>query len=60
MLLCSFAPGQHERHGFPLEFCLDRQVLEAELGPLLKLQEWTDLQEDGHFLAGSVWLKPTK
>lgn len=58
MLLCSFATEQHERHGFPLEFCLVRPALEAELGPRLQLQDWTDLQEDGQFLAGSVWLKP--
>lgn len=58
MLLCSFAPLQHERHGFPREFCLDREALEAELQALLQLQEWTDLQEDGQFLAGSIWRKP--
>lgn len=58
MLMCSFAPAQHERHGFPLEFCLDRQTLERELASLLQLQEWTELQEDGQILAGSVWLKP--
>lgn len=58
MLLCSFAPKQHERHGFPREFCLEREVLEAELEALLQLQEWTDLEEDGQFLAGSVWRKP--
>jgi hypothetical protein len=56
MLVCSFAP---EQHSFPREFCLERHVLEAELGSLLQLQEWTDLQEKGQFLAGSVWLKPT-
>lgn len=59
LLMCSFAPGQQGRHGVRREFCLERQVLEAELGPLLQLQEWTDLQEDGHFLAGSVWRKPS-
>lgn len=58
VLLCSFAHEQHERHGFPREFCLERRVLEAKLDSLLQLQEWTDLQEDGQFLAGSVWRKP--
>lgn len=59
LLMCSFAPGQQGRHGVRPEFCLERQVLEAELGSLLQLQEWTDLEADGQLLAGSVWRKPS-
>ena len=34
VLLCSFGRAQHERHGFPLAFCVERHAMLAELGTL--------------------------
>jgi SAM-dependent methyltransferase len=57
VLLCSFARGQHERHGFPLAFCLDRAELAAELEPRLRLLDWRSFEEEEAFLEGSLWEK---
>ncbi|MEK0085324.1 methyltransferase domain-containing protein [Benzoatithermus flavus] len=57
VLLCSFGPEQHRRHGFPLAFCLERAELEAGLGRELRLLFWESLAEDGAFLEGSLWEK---
>ena len=58
VLLCSFRRAQHERHGFPMEYCLDRAELEAVLGPHLRLLRWEERDEPGALLAGSSWEKP--
>jgi tellurite methyltransferase len=58
VLLCSFGRGQHERHGFPLAFCLDRAELAAELEPRLRLLDWRSFEEGGACLEGSLWEKP--
>lgn len=58
MLLCSFGPEQHRRHGFPLAFCLDRAQVERELGQGLRLLAWESFAEGGAFLEGSLWEKP--
>lgn len=55
MLLCSFGPEQHRRHGFPLAFCLDRAQVERELGRGLRLLAWESFAEAGAFLEGSLW-----
>ena len=55
VLLCSFRPEQHERHGFPLAYCLGRVELEAALGARLHLEGWWDIDRDGELLAGSLW-----
>jgi tellurite methyltransferase len=57
VLLCSFGRGQHERHGFPLAFCLDRAELSAELGTQLRLLDWRSFEEDDALLEGSLWEK---
>jgi len=57
VLLCSFGRGQHERHGFPLAFCLNRAELAAELEPRLRLLDWRSFEEDDAFLEGSLWEK---
>lgn len=57
LLLCSFGPEQHRRHGFPLAYCLDRAALEAELAPGLQLLRWESFGENGAFLEGSWWTK---
>lgn len=55
LLLCSFSRAQHERHAFPLAYCLDQAALSAELTPALRLLRWSGFEEDGAFLAGSLW-----
>jgi SAM-dependent methyltransferase len=55
VLLCSFRPEQHERHGFPLAHCLGRAELEAALEARLRLEGWWDIDDDDEFLAGSLW-----
>jgi hypothetical protein len=55
VLLCSFRSEQHERHGFPLAYCLGRAELEAALCPRLRLEGWWDIDRDGELLAGSLW-----
>ena len=57
LLLCSFGRTQHERHGFPLAFCLDRGEIEAEIGDLLRLQAWSSQQDGDRHLEWAVWLK---
>jgi tellurite methyltransferase len=57
VLLCSFGRGQHERHGFPLAFCLERDELAAELEPRLRLLDWRSFEEGGACLEGSLWEK---
>jgi SAM-dependent methyltransferase len=57
VLLCSFGRGQHERHGFPLAFCLDRAELAAELELQLRLLDWRSFEEGGACLEGSTWEK---
>jgi SAM-dependent methyltransferase len=56
-LLCSFGPAQHDRHGFPLAFCLERDELEAGLTPDLKLLSWESFAVDEDNLEGSLWEK---
>ena len=58
VLLCSFRRAQHERHGFPLDYCLDRAELTGLLGPRVRLLRWEELDEPGTLLAGSWWEKP--
>lgn len=55
VLLCSSRPEQHERHGFPLAYCLGRAELEAALGVRLRLEGWWDIDRDDELLAGSLW-----
>ena len=59
VLLCSFGWAQHERHGFPLAFCVERHAMQAELGTLLQLERWTSFEQGADFLEGSVWSKPS-
>jgi tellurite methyltransferase len=58
LLLCSFGQEQHRRHGFPLAFCLEREELEAELTPGLRLLDWQTHEENGACLEGSLWERP--
>ena len=58
VLLCSFRRAQHERHGFPLDYCLDRAELTGLLSPRLRLMHWEELDEPTALLAGSRWEKP--
>ena len=60
LLLCSFGPGQHRRHGFPLAFCLSRAEIEATLGPALRPIFWGSFEEGGASLEGSLWEKPAR
>lgn len=55
LLLSSFAPEEHRRTGFPRRFCLDRNDLERELAPMLKLARWDEHTLEGVHLAGSIW-----
>jgi SAM-dependent methyltransferase len=55
VLLCSFRREQHERHGFPLAYCLERVELETLLGARLGLKGWWDIEQAGELLAGSLW-----
>lgn len=55
LLLCSFATAQHNRHGFPRTFCLDRDELESELALTLRLLDWREWTEGSDHLAGSIW-----
>ena len=58
VLLCSFRRAQHERHGFPLAYCLDRDQLAAELAPHLRLASWEEFDEPEALLAGLLWDRP--
>jgi tellurite methyltransferase len=55
VLLCSFRRAQHERHGFPLAYCVDRGELEALLPPRLRLLRWQEFDQPGSLMAGSWW-----
>ena len=58
VLLCSFRRAQHERHGFPLAYCLDRAELGALLGQHLRLLRWEEIDAPGALLAASWWERP--
>jgi SAM-dependent methyltransferase len=55
LLLCSFGLEHHRRAGFPRAFCLERDALERELGPAMRLLRWDSLCEVSSFLEGSLW-----
>lgn len=55
VLLCSFRRAQHERHGFPLDYCLERAELSHCLCPQLRLLRWHEFDEPTALLAGSWW-----
>lgn len=57
LLLCSFRTAQHEAHGFPLAYCLDRDRLESLLQPRLTLESWQERDEGSDLLAGSLWTR---
>lgn len=57
LLLCSFGPEQHRRHGFPQAFCLERDELRRQLEPALALVRWDSFEEAGAWLEGSLWRK---
>lgn len=58
LLLCSFRRAQHDRHGFPLDYCIDRDALTGMLGPRLRLLSWEETDAPGALLAGSWWERP--
>lgn len=55
MLLCSLAPAQAARTGFPRAYCLDRAEVAAEIGESAELLLWQGLEQAGEALAGSLW-----
>jgi SAM-dependent methyltransferase len=58
LFLCSFRLAQHEVHGFPLAYCLDRAELTGLFEPRLRLLWWREIDQEADLLAASLWEIP--